>query len=117
MKIIGIGTDLVDIRRVKTSIDKYKMQFLEKIFNQTEIKLMEKKNFDPSFIAKRWAAKESTIKAMNATVTWHDIELTNEATGKPILTIHSHPNLITFVTLTDEYPYAQSYVIVATENP
>lgn len=117
----GLGTDLIDIRRIEAVLKQYKTRFLERIFTPAEIKLIEQKQFDCNFIAKRWAGKEAAIKAMSGKVSWHDIQITNDSSGKPIINISPTRSMISskiiaYISLTDEYPYAQATVIVFQVN-
>ena len=124
--IIGIGIDIVDIRRVEKTINKYGDRFINKCFLKTEIQKSENRRNIIHSYAKKFAAKEACAKALGTGlakgVYWKDIEISNNNFGKPILTLHNKAakilNLISSkntrveVSLSDEKNYAISNVII-----
>src|SRR3984885_6689567 len=89
--VIGMGTDLIETRRVQESIDRFGERFLERIFTAGEIAYcMRKKNARESFAA-RFAAKEGGAKALGTGisrgVSWKEFEVKREASGKPTLSL------------------------------
>ena len=64
MEIFGIGTDIVNIRRIERSLKKYGIKFKSKFFSKIEISYCEKKKNSSAFYAKRFAAKEAFCKAL-----------------------------------------------------
>jgi holo-[acyl-carrier protein] synthase len=87
--VLGLGTDLIETRRVQESIDRFGERFLERIFTPGEIAYCtRKKNAAESFAA-RFAAKEAGAKALGTGishgVTWKEFEVKREASGKPSL--------------------------------
>jgi holo-[acyl-carrier protein] synthase len=87
--VLGLGTDLIETRRVQESIDRFGERFLERIFTAGEIAYCtRKKNAAESFAA-RFAAKEAGAKALGTGishgVTWKEFEVKREASGKPSL--------------------------------
>ena len=88
--VLGLGTDLIETRRVQESIDRYGDRFLERIFTEGEIAycLRKKKNAAESFAA-RFAAKEAGAKALGTGishgVSWKEFEVRREASGRPTL--------------------------------
>ena len=87
--VLGLGTDLVETRRVQQSIDRFGVRFLERIFTEGEIAYcMRKKNSAESFAA-RFAAKEAGAKALGTGisrgVSWKEFEVKREASGRPSL--------------------------------
>ncbi|WP_353068145.1 holo-ACP synthase [Tunturibacter empetritectus] len=88
--VLGVGTDLIETRRIQESIDRYGERFLERIFTEGEIAycVRKKKNAAESFSA-RFAAKEAGAKALGTGisrgVTWKELEVRREASGKPTL--------------------------------
>ena len=87
--VLGLGTDLIETRRVQESIDRFGERFVERIFTAGEIAYcMRKKNSAESFAA-RFAAKEAGAKALGTGisrgVTWKEFEVRREASGKPSL--------------------------------
>ena len=89
--VIGMGTDLIETRRVQESINRFGERFLERIFTAGEIAYcMRKKNAAESFAA-RFAAKEAGAKALGTGisrgVSWKEFEVKREASGKPTLSL------------------------------
>ena len=88
--VLGVGTDLMETKRIEVSIDRYGDRFLERVFTTGEIAycLRKKKNAAESFAA-RFAAKEAGAKALGTGisrgVTWKEIEVRREANGRPTL--------------------------------
>ena len=85
--IIGMGTDLVEIERIRGSVERFGERFLRRIYTEDEIAYcMRKKNFAESFAA-RFAAKEAGAKALGTGisfgVSWTEFEVTRERRGKP----------------------------------
>ncbi len=129
--IIGTGIDLIDIRRIEELMAKHGERFQARYFTSAEIKtatLREKAGTHILAFAKRFAAKEACAKALGTGfidgIFMRDIEVTNDALGKPTLTVtggalerlktltpegktaHIH------LSLTDEPPYAQAQVMI-----
>ena len=88
--VLGLGTDLMETRRVQESIDRYGERFLERIFTPEEIAycMRKRKNAAESFAA-RFAAKEAGAKALGTGisrgVSWKEFEVRREASGRPTL--------------------------------
>ena len=82
MKIFGIGTDIVNIRRIEQSLKKHKFSFKNKIFSKKEISYCEKRKNSGAFYAKRFAAKEAFSKALGTGirkgVNLKNIEISNK---------------------------------------
>lgn len=125
--IIGIGTDLCDIRRIERTIEKFGDRFLNRVFTQDERAYCDTKSASGSAYAKRFTAKEAAAKAMSGAKTghlrWRDVEIINDPSGRPVITLHAQakarlesltPKGMTahiHLSLTDDYPYAQAFVI------
>ena len=126
--IIGLGSDLIDIRRVEKSIERFGERFTHRCFTDIErAKSDGRKNRAASY-AKRFAAKEACSKALGTGlangVFWRDMGVVNLPGGKPtmVLTGGAGERLAELVpagqepfihvTITDEYPYAQAFVII-----
>ena len=125
--IISNGIDIIDIRRIKKTIDKYNFRFKKKCFHPEEINKSEKRLKSVESYAKRYAAKEACAKALGTGlargVFWKDIEVQNDKYGKPKIKLHnnalkflkkmtkSHDCLIE-VSLSDEKKYAIANVII-----
>ena len=88
--VLGVGTDLMETKRIEVSIDRYGERFLERVFTAEEIAycMRKKKNAAESFAA-RFAAKEAGAKALGTGisrgVTWKELEVRREAHGRPTL--------------------------------
>ena len=91
--IVGTGIDMVEIERVGRSIERYGARFLERVYTAGEIAYCQRKrrNAAESFAA-RFAAKEAAAKALGTGigfgVTWREMEVGREATGRPLLLLH-----------------------------
>lgn len=126
--IIGIGTDLCDIRRINKSLEKFGDKFTHKIFTEAERDYCDKRSGRASYYAKRFAAKEAVAKALAGEETgalpWQDVEVVNDPSGRPRINLYreaqsrmdSHiPTGMkgrVHLSLSDDYPYAQAYAIV-----
>ena len=87
--IVGMGTDLAEVDRIRQSIERYGERFLSRVYTDREIEYsMRKKNYAER-LAGRFAAKEAGMKAIGTgwrrDVTWKDFEVVNEASGRPTL--------------------------------
>lgn len=92
--IRGIGTDIIEIRRIKNAFDRHGTKFLKKIFTPAEEDYcLSLKNPYPSFAA-RFAAKEAVTKSLgtgiNRNISWRDIEINKDKLGKPIVNLAPH---------------------------
>lgn len=125
MKIIGIGTDIVLNNRIKKLIKN--KNFLNRIYTNQEIKFAKKQKEIPSFLAKRFAAKEAFAKALGIgfrkNLNFKDIEILNDKLGKPYYSINSKlkkiifrslkaKNLDFFLSLSDEKLYSIAFAII-----
>jgi len=128
--IIGLGSDICDIRRIERTLERHGQRFVERVFTPVEIAKAERRTdkLRAGTYAKRFAAKEAGSKALGtgfaAGVFFRDIGVVNLRTGQPTLrltggaaerlkaiTPAGHEAQIA-LTLTDEYPYAQALVII-----
>jgi holo-[acyl-carrier protein] synthase len=130
--ILGIGNDLIDIRRVEQSIAKYGERFLNRIFTDIERAKSDKRAARAASYAKRFAAKEACSKALgtglNRGVYWRDMGVINLPGGKPTMKLTGGalarleeitPAGMTVqidLTITDDFPLAQAIVIISA-NP
>ena len=126
MKILGIGTDIVNIKRLEKLLKKKKSVFKSRIFSKNEILYCDKKMNPYPFYAKRYAAKEACSKALGTGLAkgifWKDVEVVNDKYGKPFIKLHNNAlkriNKITKkdykieVSLSDEKNYAIANVII-----
>ncbi len=87
--VLGIGIDIIEIDRVKSSVDKYGDHFLNKIYTQTELEYCMSKGNKYQHLAARFAAKEAVYKALSTglhkEIGWQDIEIYNEPNGMPVV--------------------------------
>ncbi|WKW50281.1 holo-ACP synthase [Rhodomicrobium lacus] len=126
--IIGIGSDLTDIRRVEKTIARYGERFLDRVFTETERAKSDARAARAASYAKRFAAKEACAKALGTGLSegvfWRDMGVTNLPTGAPTMRLtggagqrlaallpDGHEARI-HLTITDDYPLAQAFVII-----
>ena len=128
MKIFGLGTDIVNIKRLEKILKKNKNTFKSKVFSKNEILYCEKKNNPAPFFAKRYAAKEALSKALGTGIrqgiNFKDIEITNNNLGKPSIKLKgATANFLNkklkskkysiYLSLSDDLPWAQATVIIS----
>jgi len=128
MKIFGIGTDIVNIKRMDRSLKKHGPTFKNKIFSKKEISYCEKKINSSAFYAKRFAAKEAFSKALGTGirkgVNLKNIEISNNFHGKPSIQLRGelanylkkkvkNKKYNIFLSLSDDKPWAQATVIIS----
>ena len=128
MKIFGIGTDIVNIKRMDKVIKKNNNSFRNRIFSKNEIIYGRKKKNPYPFYAKRFAAKEALSKALGTGIrkgiNFKDIEITNDKFGKPLIKLSGStatflkkkikPNKYSiYLSLSDDSPWAQATVIIS----
>jgi holo-[acyl-carrier protein] synthase len=127
--ILGIGNDIVDIRRIERAIDRYGERFLARVFTDTERRKSDPRATRAASYAKRFAAKEACAKALGtglrAGVYWRDMGVVNMASGRPTMVLTGGaaeqlrrltPEGFTAridVTLTDDFPQAQAVVLIS----
>ena len=126
--IIGLGNDLIDIRRIEKSIERFGDRFIDRIFTDVEKAKSDRRAARAASYAKRFAAKEACAKALgtglNRGVFWRDMGVVNLPGGKPTMrltggalkrleqiTPAGHEALIE-LTITDDFPLAQAIVII-----
>lgn len=130
--ILGLGSDICDIRRVETVLARHGERFTQRVFSDVERARAERRpGQEASSYAKRFAAKEACAKALGTGfrdgVFLSDLRVTNLSSGQPSLSLHGAAlerlRAITpagyeakvFLSLTDEYPYAYAQVIISAE--
>lgn len=90
--IVGSGIDITEVARIAQSIERFGERFLNRVFTPGEIAYCQSKKNAVERFAARFAAKEAAMKAIGTGlrrgVTWHDVEVSSEASGKPILLFH-----------------------------
>lgn len=126
--IVGIGSDLIDIKRIEQTLARFGKRFVDRVFTEIEQRKSEGRRERAASYAKRFAAKEACAKALGtglrAGVFWRDMGVVNLRSGKPtmVLTGGAAARLaalvppgstpVIHVSLTDEYPLVQAFVII-----
>ena len=126
--IIGLGSDLIDIRRVEKSLERFGDRFTHRVFTEIERTKSDRRRERAASYAKRFAAKEACSKALgtgiSAGVYWRDMGVVNDKSGKPTMQLTNgaakrlailmpsgyDPKI--HITITDDYPLAQAFVII-----
>jgi len=133
--ILGIGSDLIDIRRIEKTLERFGDRFLERIFTSDERRRAERRagteRGRAATYAKRFAAKEACSKALGTGfrrgVFWRDLGVANLPSGQPTMRITGGAGkqlarmlpqgmrVRVDLTMTDDYPWAQAFVIISAE--
>ncbi len=127
--ILGIGNDIIDIRRIEKVIARYGERFLQRVYTQIEREKSDRRRLSAASYAKRFAAKEACAKAlgtgMSQGVFWRDIGVVNLPTGQPTLALTGGAarrlakitppgySAQIHLTITDDFPMAQAFVIIS----
>jgi len=127
--IIGLGSDLIDIRRMERMLERYGQKFIDRIFTDVEQLKSERRAERAASYAKRFAAKEACAKALGTGlkhgVFWRDMGVVNLATGQPTMRLTGGAlkrleqmtpqgcEAQISLTITDEYPIAQAIVMIS----
>jgi holo-[acyl-carrier protein] synthase len=127
--ILGIGSDLIDVRRIQRTVERHGERFLARIFTATERAAADRRTRSCETYAKRFAAKEACAKALGtglrAGVFWRDMGVVNLPSGRPTMQLTGGAlmrlHAITpagwqariDVTITDEGPLAQAVVVIS----
>ncbi|WP_341247077.1 holo-ACP synthase [Nereida ignava] len=126
--ILGIGTDLANIERIQGTLDRFGDRFKNRVFTDEEKRKSESRKDVAGTYAKRWAAKEACSKALGTGlamgIAWKDMSVSNLRTGQPVMhvtgwakdrlaamTPDGHEAIV-HVTLTDDHPWAQAFVVI-----
>ncbi|MCD2177555.1 holo-ACP synthase [Rhizobium sp. C1] len=126
--IIGIGSDLIDIRRVEKSIERFGDRFTHRCFTEVERAKSDRRKERAASYAKRFAAKEACSKALGTGlaqgVFWRDMGVVNLPSGKPTMALTNGAAerlsamtpeghyAVVHLTITDDFPLAQAFVIL-----
>ena len=126
--ILGIGSDLCDIRRIEQTLERFGERFMLRCFTEVERRKSERRAERAASYAKRFAAKEACAKALGTGlrhgVFWRDMGVVNLPSGQPTmkltggaaerLTRITPTGRTAFIhlTITDEYPLAQAFVVI-----
>ena len=127
--ILGLGNDVIDIRRIERTIEVYGERFLNRIFTEIERRKSDRRRMRAASYAKRFAAKEACSKALGTGlrrgVYWRDMGVVNLPSGRPTLTLTggaaaqlarmTPPGYEARIdlTITDDFPMAQAIVIIS----
>lgn len=130
--ILGIGNDIVDIRRIEATLERFGQRFIDRVFTDTEQAKSERRAQRAASYAKRFAAKEACAKALGTGVPrrgvhWRHMGVVNRPSGQPTMELTDGAALRLAemipegmraridVTITDEYPQAQVIVIISAD--
>jgi holo-[acyl-carrier protein] synthase len=129
--ILGIGNDIIDIRRIEASIDRFGERFIKRIFTDVEQRKSDRRRNRAASYAKRFAAKEACSKALGTGfrrgVYWRDMGVVNLPSGRPTLHLTGGAAAILAeltppghvarldLTITDDFPTAQAIVVISAE--
>ena len=126
--IIGIGNDIVDIRRIEKTLERFGDRFTDRIFTDIERKKSDRRRMRAASYAKRFASKEACSKALGTGfrrgVYWRDMGVQNLPSGKPSMLLTggaklqlekitpANSDVVIHLTITDDWPMAQAIVII-----
>lgn len=127
--IIGIGNDIIDIRRIERSLERFGDRFTQRVFTDIERAKSDRRALRAASYAKRFAAKEACSKALGTGlrmgVAWREMGVENLPTGQPMMRLTggararldrlTPPGMVAQIhlTITDDYPQAQAIVIIS----
>lgn len=126
--ILGIGTDLANIERIAGTLERFGDRFRNRVFTEIEQRKADRRADSAGTYAKRWAAKEACSKALGTGlamgIAWKDMSVRNLKSGQPVMEVTGwaaerlaamtppgHEAII-HVTLTDDHPWAQAFVVI-----
>ena len=126
--ILGIGTDLANIERIARTLERFGDRFRNRVFTEVEQGKSDMRADVAGTYAKRWAAKEACSKALGTGlrmgIAWRDMGVSNLHTGQPVMKLTGWAaerlnemtppgyQAIVHVTLTDDHPWAQAFVVI-----
>ena len=126
--IIGLGSDLIDIRRIEKSLERFGNRFVQRLYTPVEQAKSDRRNQRAASYAKRFAAKEACSKALGTGISqgvyWRDMGVVNLPSGKPTMDLTNSAALhlakltpeghraVIHLTITDDYPLAQAFVVI-----
>lgn len=131
--ILGLGNDLIDIRRIEKTLERFGERFTNRVFTEVEQAKSDRRRLRAASYAKRFAAKEACAKALGTGVPrrgvhWRHMGVVNLPGGKPTMALTGGaaarlaemipPGMTAQVdvSITDDYPLAQAFVIISA-NP
>ena len=126
--ILGLGSDLIDIRRIERTLERHGERFTARIFTEIERAKSDRRRERAASYAKRFAAKEACAKALGTGlargVFWRDMGVVNLPGGKPTMRLENGAaarlaeltpaghRAVVHLTITDDYPLAQAFVVI-----
>lgn len=131
--ILGIGSDLANIERIERTIARFGDRFIQRVFTDIEQFISDRRKDRAASYAKRWAAKEACSKALGTGlrmgIAWKEMGVVNLRSGQPtmvvtgsaaarlqrMLPVGHRPQI--HVTLTDDFPWAQAFVVIEALAP
>jgi holo-[acyl-carrier protein] synthase len=131
--IVGIGSDLIDIRRIERTLERHGSRFTERVFTEIERAKSDRRQQRAASYAKRFAAKEACAKALGTGlaegVFWRDMGVVNLLSGAPTMRLTGgalgrlrrivpdglEPRI--HLTITDDHPLAQAFVVIEAVDP
>jgi len=127
--ILGIGSDLIDIRRIEKTLERFGDRFTNRVFTEIEKAKSDRRKLRAASYAKRFAAKEACSKALGSGirmgVAWREMGVVNLPSGKPTMSLTggaaqrlagmTPEGFITTIdlTITDDFPLAQAFVVIS----
>jgi len=127
--IIGIGNDMIDIRRIEQTLERFGDRFIERVFTAVEREKSDRRRNRAASYAKRFAAKEACSKALGTGLRqgtfWRDMGVVNLRSGRPTMHLTGgaarHLDRLTprgmcaeiHLTITDDFPLAQAFVLIS----
>ncbi|MFQ5346535.1 MAG: holo-ACP synthase [Rhodothalassiaceae bacterium] len=131
--ILGLGNDMIDIRRIERSLERWGERFIARVFTEVEIAKSERRANRAASYAKRFAAKEACAKALGTGfregVSMRDMGVANLPSGKPTMVLTggaaarlralTPPGMTARIdlTITDDHPWAQAIVVITAVSP
>ncbi len=126
--ILGIGSDLCDIRRIEKSLERHAERFTHRLFTETERAKAEGRAHRAATYAKRFAAKEACAKALGTGIRrgvfWKDMGVVNLPSGAPTMALTGGAaerlkaitpaghRAVIHLTITDDHPWAQAFIVI-----
>lgn len=122
--IVGIGTDIIEVARIEQLLGRRGQAFAQRLLADSEMPGFEQHQYPARYLAKRFAAKEATLKALGTGlrngIRWTDIRVDHDALGKPLLSLHGealrHYQQLaassSHISLSDEQHYVVALVIL-----
>jgi holo-[acyl-carrier protein] synthase len=130
--IIGIGSDLIDIRRIEKTLERHGSRFIERVYTPIEQAKSDRRKERAASYAKRFAAKEACAKALGTGLShgvfWRDMGVVNLPSGAPTMQLTNGAaerlsaitpagcSIRIHLTITDDFPLAQAFVIIEAQR-